>query len=618
MLSNTGKFSSYNAAPGAVRHNVSAVEAPATPVNVAPAPVVVTAAAEVSPVAPAPAAAAVDLEQAVLSHMAAHGLIHDTWIFAAALAVDHQVLIGVIKSLMVDKYVLDEPLTTSFWTLTEEGRAVSAQGSPEIQVFEAVPATETGIAVLALNTLLGDVAKIGVDVCMKNKWLQKKGDQLVRTVQSVQDETRAVLQQIEGDASSTVSEDELKDLKKRKLVQQITRKSFRITKGPDFCEKRVKKMADLHKSILDNKVEPITKLFDWSKCLRYWTPPVKKTTCSTKLTCFCSNVHSSSLSKKDLDFISKLHQCYVRVHESDVPIEVEVEVRHFLKLFGIFLNSFLQYSCPSMVSVDVLDLCLSAWFTIVRDVDSLKHYDLYPLLYHCHHVVVQECCQLLLVRQKKYWCALDTVDTNVQEQSQDKIKRCADLLHSSVRLWREREYSIWQLATSSAEKLLKYHPTLQQEFINEILPEYLREQGRDTETSSVLYDLQRILDKGFRTRYKCVLTPFGSRVSGLATRDSDLDIAISLYGPSQSTSQSDQRLLAVLKQKRAAAKKLLTPESTKYLKLHGIDTVKTLRIITEYVRSSRLFRIVDTIWFARIPIIKLQHIESGLDVSFRV
>jgi phenylalanyl-tRNA synthetase alpha chain len=201
------------------------------------------------------------LEQLVLTSLAKDGSIADTWDFAISVNVDHQLLIGVIKSLMVDSYVKDEPLSKSFWSLTEEGKEVSVKGSPEVQVFEAVP--DAGIAVGELNKLLGETAKIGMGVCMKNKWLQKKGDIIVRSVVQVVDETRTILQEVaEGNCSA--SEEELKNLKKRKLVQQITRKSYKISKGAEFRGKRVKKMADLHKSMLGSKDEVSIFSFCWS------------------------------------------------------------------------------------------------------------------------------------------------------------------------------------------------------------------------------------------------------------------------------------------------------------------------------------------------------------------
>lgn len=251
VLSKTGKFSTFNhpsAAPQPVKA-AAAVEAK-KPAPAAPTPAVATSA----PVNK-PASAVLDgseLEQVILSHLASEGQIADTWPFAVSVGVDHQVLVGVIKSLLVDSYVVDEPLTTSFWTLTEEGKEVVQKGSPEIQVLRAIP--EGGITIAELNKQLGETAKIGMGVCMKNKWVQKNGESIVSVAKTVTDETSTVLSAIEA-GTAKVSEDEYKNLKKRKLVQQVTRKSYKITKGKDFREKRVKKMADLHKSMLGNKNE---------------------------------------------------------------------------------------------------------------------------------------------------------------------------------------------------------------------------------------------------------------------------------------------------------------------------------------------------------------------------
>lgn len=196
-----------------------------------------------------------DAEQLVLSALDSTGIIADTWDFSSANGLDHQVLIGIIKSLHGDGYVLDEPLTASFWTLTEEGEETRCKGSPEFQVFNAVPASPEGIEMLSLQTALGDVVKIGLGPCMKNKWLAKQGDKVVRcATNEVQDETAQLLTQIYNN-SPGISEDKCKDLKRRKLVQQVTRKSLKITKGPEFRVKRVRKMADLTKEMLGSKAE---------------------------------------------------------------------------------------------------------------------------------------------------------------------------------------------------------------------------------------------------------------------------------------------------------------------------------------------------------------------------
>jgi hypothetical protein len=69
-----------------------------------------------------------DLEQLLLDRVAESGAIEDTWALAKELAVDHQVVVGALKSLLVEKYLKDEPLSLSYWNLTAEGESVKAQG----------------------------------------------------------------------------------------------------------------------------------------------------------------------------------------------------------------------------------------------------------------------------------------------------------------------------------------------------------------------------------------------------------------------------------------------------------------------------------------------------------
>lgn len=198
--------------------------------------------------------AAFDLEQTVLTKLLGSLTIADTFDFANELNVDHQVLVGTLKSLLTDRYIIDEPLSTSYWVVTEEAKKICTNGSPEFIVFNAIP-TNDGISVGDLNKAAGDVAKIGLGQCMKNKWVKKDGDKIVRVLDNVKDDTADILRAVLSGAPDAAPEKVLQDLKKRKLVQQVTRKSYKISKGPEFKPQRVKKMADLTKEMIGNKSE---------------------------------------------------------------------------------------------------------------------------------------------------------------------------------------------------------------------------------------------------------------------------------------------------------------------------------------------------------------------------
>lgn len=191
-----------------------------------------------------------DVENLILKTLSINNIIEDTWNFAQNHLIDHQIVIGVLKSLLVDKYVKDEVINTTLWILTEEGEGIINSGSPEYQVFSAV--LEEGVTLEYLNEKLGDsIVKIGLGPCMKNKWLAKNKNLIIRNTNSVEDETALILRQLSSGVE--ISEDDLKNLKRRKLVNQQIRKSYRIEKGEEFSETRQKRWADITREMLGNR-----------------------------------------------------------------------------------------------------------------------------------------------------------------------------------------------------------------------------------------------------------------------------------------------------------------------------------------------------------------------------
>ena len=199
-----------------------------------------------------------DLEGLVLGTLnSPNGAIEDSFTFAETNAVDHQKLIGAVKSLEGDLYVTSEQLSLKYWELTEEGRGVAANGSPEYQVYKKVGESDGGLMSLeSLNGALGDVAKIGLGQCMKNKWLAKtaEGISAVASADSVSDSTAALLSRVDSGVDfSAAEEKELMNLKKRKLCIQIVRKYIKVAKGSNFRPVRKKKMADITKEMLETE-----------------------------------------------------------------------------------------------------------------------------------------------------------------------------------------------------------------------------------------------------------------------------------------------------------------------------------------------------------------------------
>ena len=79
---------------------------------------------------------------------------------------------------------------------------------------------------------MGDSGKIGQSQAFKNKWIGLKGENVVRLVESVHDKTREELEMISK--SSNLTEETLKELKKRKLIDRQKEKLVHCQEGIRF------------------------------------------------------------------------------------------------------------------------------------------------------------------------------------------------------------------------------------------------------------------------------------------------------------------------------------------------------------------------------------------------
>mmetsp|Transcript_11401 Transcript_11401/g.14844 ORF Transcript_11401/g.14844 Transcript_11401/m.14844 type:complete len:562 (+) Transcript_11401:134-1819(+) len=198
----------------------------------------------------------IKVEVELLGALSSADSIPDTWDFSQANGWDHADVVGKLKSLEAELMLISEPLSLSYFVLTDEAKGVAERGSPECLLFNALPSKGEGGATLGdLEGKIGKMAaKVGMGPCMKNKWVKKDGQQLVRLVDSVVDETQTKLQQLQAADihNQGLSNDDIKNLKRRKLVNQVTRKSFKVLKGPEWAPARMKRAGDLTKEMLDS------------------------------------------------------------------------------------------------------------------------------------------------------------------------------------------------------------------------------------------------------------------------------------------------------------------------------------------------------------------------------
>jgi phenylalanyl-tRNA synthetase alpha chain len=138
-------------------------------------------------------------EETILGYLekADDAVIEDTYHWSNETSkLDHAAVVGALKSLEADAFVVMEQLSKSFFALSKEGEDIVANGSQEMIVLKALEGAGT-LSIAALQGAVGtEVAKIGMGNCMKSKWIKKEKDgSLVPVVKSeeVMDEVQAQL-----------------------------------------------------------------------------------------------------------------------------------------------------------------------------------------------------------------------------------------------------------------------------------------------------------------------------------------------------------------------------------------------------------------------------------------
>lgn len=110
-----------------------------------------------------------DLEGRLLVAVGGAG-VPDSEAFAAEVGVDHETVVGLMKSLEAEKYVVGTAIPRTRVVLTDEARGFLVDGSPEIQFMRKMtgPLDDAGI-----NALFADpsFAVRGKGKAMQKKWI---------------------------------------------------------------------------------------------------------------------------------------------------------------------------------------------------------------------------------------------------------------------------------------------------------------------------------------------------------------------------------------------------------------------------------------------------------------
>ncbi|XP_020939373.1 phenylalanine--tRNA ligase alpha subunit isoform X1 [Sus scrofa] len=173
---------------------------------------------------------------------------------AAQLGLEHQAVVGAVKSLQTLGEIIEAELrSTKRWELTAEGEEIAREGSHEARVFRSVP--PEGLPQSELMRLPS--GKVGFSKAMSNKWIRvdksaADGPRVFRVVDSVEDEVQRRLQLVQGGQAEKLGEKERSELRKRKLLTEVTLKTYWVSKGSAFSTSISKQETELSPEMISS------------------------------------------------------------------------------------------------------------------------------------------------------------------------------------------------------------------------------------------------------------------------------------------------------------------------------------------------------------------------------
>ncbi|OWZ33731.1 phenylalanine-tRNA ligase, alpha subunit [Cryptococcus neoformans c45] len=170
-------------------------------------------------------------------------------------AEEQGVVRAVLDSLASKEMVEYKQITTTTYSLTEEGEGITQNGSHEYRVWEVLPVKGQGepVGIPELKKRLGDEAtKVGQMRAFKNKWIAKDGSGFVRAAEAPVDETAVQMKEIKESGLVAGGEAVVKELQKRKLIQPKKYIHYSISKGPQFSTEVKQLETDLTVEMLQS------------------------------------------------------------------------------------------------------------------------------------------------------------------------------------------------------------------------------------------------------------------------------------------------------------------------------------------------------------------------------
>lgn len=173
---------------------------------------------------------------------------------ATQLGVEHQVVVGAVKSLQALGEVIEAELrSTKCWELTAEGEEIAREGSHEARVFRSIPLE----GLVQSELMRHPSGKVGFSKAMSNKWIRvdksaADGPRVFQVVDSIEDEVQRRLQLVQAGQAEKLAEKERNELRKRKLLTEVIMKTYWVSKGKAFSTSVSKQEAELSPEMISS------------------------------------------------------------------------------------------------------------------------------------------------------------------------------------------------------------------------------------------------------------------------------------------------------------------------------------------------------------------------------
>eukprot|EP00030_Apusomonadida_sp_AF-17_P000667 a175626_546.p1 GENE.a175626_546~~a175626_546.p1 ORF type:complete len:520 (-),score=231.03 a175626_546:54-1589(-) len=198
-------------------------------------------------------AAAVDMDavkNAVLGSLANETTIESSRRWAETQGFNHDDVDRAIKSLASLGYIAYEVGNVQSLALSDEGVQYAEAGTPEAQLYHAIPADGELPQASDAFKALGAVGKLGLGKAKSAGWIAIRDGKLVRAVPQIDDAVAAQLRAVRANGGVDLDAAAAKELKSRKLVVPVKSQFYIVSRGAGYRPALVAQATDLSAKML--------------------------------------------------------------------------------------------------------------------------------------------------------------------------------------------------------------------------------------------------------------------------------------------------------------------------------------------------------------------------------